>query len=139
MNAVFDNIVVKAYRKWNEQRFLKKHGCETWQEYNRKYDPDYNTRASKIKDVYYGYPYVHCFENRNHCIYDWDIHIDGTYIITKWCEENLKNKFRFDFQRVFRASSTDNEWELNEIGGGDYIFVAFKDQKDYTYFLLKWA
>jgi hypothetical protein len=31
------------------------------------------------------------------------------------------------------------EWEFNDLGGGDYIFVAFNNEKDYMMFLLRWA
>jgi hypothetical protein len=55
---------------------------------------------------------------------------------TKWCNENCTDKFRFDFHRVL---STSNGWEINEIGGGDYIFFACKNPKDYTLFLLRWS
>jgi hypothetical protein len=37
-----------------------------------------------------------------------------------------------------KAPATANEWEINELGGGDYIFVAFKEQRDYTWFILRW-
>jgi hypothetical protein len=127
------------FRKWRERRFLKKHGCKKWEEYNRIYDPDYDIRATNIKSFYHGYPYVYCFENHNHSIYDWGLGYDGSYVVNKWCRENLDDKFRFDFLRVLKASSTANQWEINELGGGDYIFFACKNPKDYTIFLLKWS
>lgn len=129
----------KYFRKEKERRFLKKHGCKTWKEYNRNYDPDYNISASRIKDVYYGYSHIYCFENHKHEIYEWDLYLDGMYRVDKWCKENLKDKYRFDFLRVIKAPSTNNEWEINELGGGDYIFAAFKNPKDYTLFLLRWS
>ena len=125
------------YRGWSDARFLKKHGCESWAQYHRKYDPDFNIRATEIPRIYFGYPYVYCFEDRQHEIYYWDMAIDGTYRITKWCEENLKHKFRFDFHRIVKA--TNGNCITNELGGGDYIFAAFKDQRDYAHFLLRWS
>jgi hypothetical protein len=136
MTNIVDNIKTK-YHSWQENRFLKKHGCESWKQYHRKYDSDFNIRASEIPWIYFGYPYVYCFEDRQHEVYYWDIAIDGAFIITEWCEENLKNKFRFDFHRVVK--DTHGNWVINELGGGDYIFAAFKDERDYTYFLLKWS
>ena len=134
---VFENIK-QRFRSYKERIFLKKHGCETWKEYNRRYDPDYNVKACRITDVYYGYNHVHCFEDRGHEIYDWDIHFDGIYVIDKWCEANLEHKFRFDFHRVIKDIYF-NQWEINEIGGGDYIFAAFKDSQDFALFKLRWA
>ena len=131
--------LVGIYRKWSENRFLKKHKCETWEDYNRKYDPDVYHLALEIKNFYHGYPHVYCFDNHNHSIYDWDIAYDGVYVATNWCKQNLKHKFRFDFHRVWRSSATGNEWSINDIGGGDHIFFACKDSTDYMMFLLKWA
>ena len=131
--------LVSIYRKWREQRFLKKHGCETREQYDRRYDPDVHYGSSRIKSFYRGYPHVYCFENHRHLVYEWDVAYDGHYVIDKWCRENLKSKFRFDFHRVMQSPSTANEWEINEVGGGDYIFFACKDAQDYTWFLLRWS
>jgi hypothetical protein len=133
------NFITRYYKEWSERRFLKKHGCETREQYDRKYDPDVVHRATRIKNFYHGYPYFCCFENHQHEVYYWDLGIDGIYIADKWCKKNLKGKFRFDFHRVMRAPSTANEWEVNELGGGDHIFFACQDPKDYTLFLLRWA
>jgi hypothetical protein len=125
-------------KTWQERRFLKRHGCDSWEQYNYRFDPDIFKPASRIRDYYRGYPYFYCFENHKHEVYDWDIHIDGIYVLSKWCKKNCKDKFRFDFHRAMKAPATANEWEINELGGGDYIFVAFKEQRDYTWFILRW-
>lgn len=129
--------IKQRYREWKEQRFLKKHGCETWEQYHRRYDPDYNIRATRIKDYYHGYPYQHCFENRQHQIYWWDLGIDGSKEIVDWCEENCEDKFRFDCLRVIK--NYWGKWEVNEISGGDYCFVAFKNKQDFLMFMLRWS
>jgi hypothetical protein len=133
------NFITRYYREWSERRFLKRHGCETREEYDHRYDPDIVHRASRVKNFYKGYPYVHCFEDRQHIIYHWDLGYDGIWIATQWCKENLKGKYRFDFHRVIKEPSTANEWEVNELGGGDYIFFACQDPKDFTLFLLRWS
>ena len=133
------NTIKNSYRKWKEQRFLKKHGCETWEQYDRKYDPDVHHRSTRIKAFYHGYPYVYCFEDHKHEIYFWDLGYDGTFVVDKWCKENLKDKFRLDFHRAMKAPGTAYEWEINELGGGDYVFFACKDPRDYTLFLLRWT
>jgi hypothetical protein len=94
------NFILEYYREWSDQRFLKRHGCETREEYDRKYDPDVVHRATRIKNFYHGYPYVYCFEDHNHNIY---------------------------------------VWEVNELGGGDHVFFACQDPRDYTLFLLRWS
>jgi hypothetical protein len=129
-------LIQKRYLEWRERRFLAAHGCETREQYDYRYDPGVNRRASRVKDFYHGYPYVYCFENRDHDVYYWDVGIDGIYVLSQWCKENCTDKFRFDCHRV---SSTSSGWEIDGLGGGDYIFFACKNPKDYTLFLLRWA
>jgi hypothetical protein len=133
------DFVKQRYKQWRDRRFLKRHGVETWAQYNRQYDPDINWRATRVNDFYHGYPYVHCFENHRHEVYHWDVHLDGIYVLSQWCEDNCKGKFRFDFHRAMNAPGTAWEWHINELGGGDYIFAAFKDPEDFFIFRLKWG
>jgi hypothetical protein len=126
-----------SYLHWKENLFLKKHGCENRAQYERKYDPDYNPRAIKVKDYFHGYPYVHCVTDPDHTIYFWDLGFDGFYVTHRWCKENCAGKFRIDILRVFRDYI--GEWEINEIGGRDYFFIAFKEESDMMWFRLRWA
>lgn len=135
MKAILQ-LIQKRYREWRERRFLKAHGCKTREQYDHIFDPGINRRANRVKDFYLGYPYVYCFTDHNHPIYYLDLAFNGMFEPTKWCNENCTDKFRFDFHRVL---STSNGWEINEIGGGDYIFFACKNPKDYTLFLLRWS
>ena len=136
---------IKLFADWRERRFLRKHGCETRAQYERKYDPDVFHRATRIKDYYHGYPYVYCFENHQHDVYHWDVHIDGIYMLEQWIASQGMGKHRFDWHRVYRQTPIgldgpeEPEWWINELGGGDYIFVAFKEPKDFTWFLLRWT
>lgn len=133
------------YKKWKDARFLKKHGCSTWNEYNHRYDPDVFNRASRIKDFYHGYRYVYCFENRAHFAYEllYDYgpggYRYGYHDIVDWCKKNIKTKHRTDVHRAMKEPSTAYQWEINELGGGDYLFFAFKDEKDFNWFLLRWS
>lgn len=129
---------------WKEHRFLKRHGCSTWKQYHRWYDPDCNMYATKIKDFYKGYLYIHVIDDRSHYCYT----VIGEYgpggtlygydTILKWCEENLSHKIRADYIRGYK-DDVDGEWNISELGGTDRIFFAFADSKDYTKFLLRWS
>jgi len=137
--------VSNAARAWQEERFLKKHHCLNRAEYNRRYDPDYIPRASQIANYYHGYQHVHCFENRENFVYKTIYDYgpggfrDGFDEIYEWCEENLSGKWRYDMLRVMKAPSTGNQWEVNELGGGDHWFFAFQDSEDYFIFKLQWG
>ncbi len=133
------NLITSKYSEYKDRKFLKKHNCSTWKEYHKYNDPDVDRIASRIRYFYRGYPYMYCFENHNHDIYNWDLAYDGTYIVIDWCEKNCKDKFRLDGHRAIKCPATTNEWEINEIGGGDYYFAAFKNNRDYTLFLLRWT
>ena len=131
--------IKQRFNQWKDHRFLRKHGCDNWKQYNHRYDPDINRIATRISDFYFNYPYVYCFEDHKHDIYYWDIAVDGMYVLDQWCEKNCKDKYRFDFHRAMKAPATANQWEVNELGGGDYAFAAFKDQRDFNWFLLRWS
>ena len=127
---------------WREERFLRKHGCRSWDQYYKVYDPDYNARASKLQDFYHGYPYWHVFDNYSHYCYN----LIGDYgpgglmygfrRMQVWCDTNIKHRFRMDGLRLFRIQ---NEWHINEIGGEDKMVFAFKDERDYAWFMLRWS
>jgi hypothetical protein len=139
------NYLRTKIKTWRDNRFLKKHGCETWEQYNYRFDPDVVKPATRVKDYYHGYPYFYCFENHKHDVYHWDVGYDGMYILSQWIDANCKGKYRFDFLRVFQQTpiglngAESSEWHINELGGGDYIFVAFKEHRDYTWFMLRWS
>jgi hypothetical protein len=133
-------LFVKEYR---DQRFLEKLYCKDWEEYRVYYDVDICRDATNTINYYKGYGYIHCIENIEHQAYDW--HNNKIKEITSWCEENLQEKFRFDYHRVSKKLGKGKEgniqpiWEFDELYGNDYIFAAFKNPKDYTLFLLVWG
>ncbi len=139
------NLIRDRYNKWKEDRFLKKHNCRNRKEYERRFDPDYIPWAPQIRNYYNGYKHIHCFENYENFVYKriYDYgpggYRDGFHEICDWCEENLSGKWRYDILRVMKAPSTANQWEVNELGGGDHWFFAFMDDEDYFMFKLQWG
>ena len=132
---------VKArIRKWKSDRFLKKHHVETYEMYHIVYDKNRNNRADTLDTYYHGYPYFVVFESsRGDPWTRYPTWIEGYDAIQSWCKENCKDKWRSDIHRVMRAPSTAYQWELNDIGGGDALFFAFKSQEDCFIFKLKWG
>jgi hypothetical protein len=57
--------------------------------------------------------------------------------MTFWCEEKIRWNYRRDIHRVIENAS--GLVEFNDIGGSDYIYFAFKNEKDFMYFLLRWS
>jgi len=138
---------VFAWVEWIKQRiearldqyFLRRYGCADWEQFYRHYDPRVNYRASRIRNFYHGYPVFHCFENRQHQAYHWDVYQSGISQLQEWADANCAGRVRFDFHRVIKDPHGNDEWEVNEIGGRDYIFAAFENPRDYTLFALRWA
>jgi hypothetical protein len=133
------------FRKWKAKRKLEKSGYKSWEQYRRNNDPGITWRASRVKDFYRGYKYVYCFEDRKHYAYEllYDYGPGGIRYgnddIYDWMDKHAKFTSRMDIHRVIRYPSTGMEWEFNDLGGGDYVFVGFKNEKDYMMFLLRWT
>ena len=104
-------------------------------------DPNFNRMASRVKDMYHGYKYIYRAEAASFYQVRYDYGPGGVRFnfqdSADWCRENLIDKFRVDFLRVIQDSYND-EWYINEIGGGDYVFFAFMNEQDYLWFRLKW-
>lgn len=132
-----------AIRGVRATRKLKKSRCETWRRYKHNHDPDINRYANHLVDFYKGYPYVYACSNPSH--YGYNLLHDygpggrmyGFNQIDDWCEEKIKWNYRTDIHRVWL--NRDGSYELNDIGGSDIIFYAFKREQDFTHFLLRWA
>lgn len=142
--------VLNSFSKWQHQRYLNKMGW-TEEAFQRQTDPDVNLRADRVTQFYHGYPHVYVFtSSREDPFTRYMSWIEGYNAIAAWCDANCKGKVRHDIMRVHKQTGlkqVDNgidwieepEWFINDIGGGDALFFAFKDSKDYSTFLLKWA
>ena len=136
------STVKTRFCNWRERRFLRKHGCCSWDHYHRVYDPDYNLRAGVLRDFYHGYPYRHVFDNYDHFCYEMiedygpGGSFDGFHRMSAWCKDNTKHNFRID---SLRLTKIQNEWHINELSGEDRIVFAFKDERDYVCFMLRWS
>ena len=142
MNVLMNNVLEELKSRWDFYRhaaYLKKHGI-TEDEYQWQNDPDRNIHATRIKDYYHGYPYWVIFiTSRGDPWTRYGTWLEGLTAIKDWCKENCQDKWRSDIHRVIKEPSTDNQWEMNEIGGGDALFFAFKNREDCFLFKLKWG
>jgi hypothetical protein len=150
MVMMFETIQ-QRYQAWQERRFLRRYGCTSRAQYEKMYDPDHNARATRTSDYYHGYPYVYCFEDYSHYIYQPIADYgpggvrSGHTDIRRWAQENCQDKVRFDFLRVCQQHAiglngqADPEWHINGIGDRDMIFVAFKSERDFAFFMLRWS
>ncbi len=132
------NVLEELKGRWDFYRhtaYLKKRGWteEQYQEYN---DPRRNPRATKIKDYYHGYPYFYSYQTSRIAPFTlYPTWMDGYQAIKDWCKSNCQGAWRHDILRVYEGQS---ELELNELGG-DALFFAFENERDYTMFILRWT
>lgn len=142
LEQIMNDVVESIKGRWDFYRhaaYLKKRGW-TEEEFQLHEDLDRNDRATRIKDYYVGYQYTHAFTSTRTLPWiEFGNWMDCYEEMNRWCKANCKSKFRSDILRVIKAPSTGNEWEINDIGGGDALFYAFKDSRDYTMFLLRWS
>lgn len=124
----------QRWKGWKEKNFLETYGCKTWKEYERKYDQDFSPGAREISRVYHGYPHVVPYPfYHSHSEFS---HTKVNEMIA-WCEKNCTGKWRNDWHRVM-WDKWNQDWIENGIGGGDYMFFAFKNGEDETLFRLVW-
>ena len=115
---------------------LKRMGM-TQTQHDRAYDEGTNFRASRVRDMYPGYPYV--FEKQYSEAFwgqfgEWE---QGLNVMRVWCQANCQGKWRDDFHRVIKDYWGD--WVCNELGGGDVLFFAFKSEQECMWFTLRWS
>jgi hypothetical protein len=137
---IISNLTDNLKGRWDFYRhaaYLKKQGW-TEEQYQDINDPDRNQRANRIKDYYHGYTYIVVFESSQGDPWDrYPTWIDAYSAIEKWCKENCEDKWRTDIHRVIKDYWGNSE--LNDIGGNDALFFAFKNQEDCFMFKLKWG
>lgn len=138
------NALKQKYKEFKDRRFLKKHYCKTWEEYNYRHDPDVSYREYVVKHYYRGYQYVYAAEREDHYSYKllYDYGPGGTRYgfqdIADWCKLQCKGKYRADWLNSYKNDFFD-EWQINDIAGQYRMFFAFQNQSDFVNFLMKWS
>lgn len=148
LEELFTNVLNDVKGRWDFYRhaaYLKKMGW-TEEAYQKRTDSNINYRATSIKDFYFGYKHIHVFETtRCEPFTKYDTWMDAYKAISDWCNDNCSEQWREDIHRVIKqtpiglSGPEPSEYFMNEIGGGDALFYAFKSSKDYTMFLLRWS
>lgn len=137
---IITNLTDSLKSRWDLYRhaaYLKNKGW-TEEQYQDYYDPDRNQRASRIKDYYHGYAHIVSFESSQGDPWTrYPTWIDAYSAIEEWCKENCEDKWRTDIHRVIKDHW--GNWQMNDIGGGDVLFFAFKSEEDCFMFKLKWG
>jgi len=102
--------------------------------------PSVNNRASTIRDYYKDHPFIVDLDSPTR-------HTSGPTIqimreVEEWCKSSCEEDCQVGLHRVlphkFKFDSRQ-DWIFSDTAAGqDRIFVAFKNEKDYLLFNLKW-
>lgn len=135
---------IKAwFRKKLSEKKLKKSGYRNWRHYKHNRDEDVYQYADCVEHFYKGYPYVYAIKDYKHYAFQKlaDYGPGGQWFgydeMTEWCEGKIRWNYRRDIHRVLETQY--NMTQFNDIGGSDYIYFAFKNEKDFAHFLLRWS
>lgn len=123
--------IMDIKKKFQEQLFFRKHKVNSWEEYNAKYDPDYNATSETIEGLFHGYHSFHFVET--HMVDDFFGPMPSRIQIKKWCEENCTGKYRI--QGVETWCFDDCRKYGKNIGMVE-LFVAFKNKDDAISYVL---
>lgn len=125
--------------EWQWDRVLRKSGYKNWEQYFRANDPDYFAAGRTVRDQLFGYPYIVLVPFRHlETVFDpmWGP-IERADHIRKWCDRNCRKKYRWHWERVIQDHA--GQYLPNGIGGTGELFFAFKDERDYLMFTLRWG
>lgn len=138
----------RKYKLVKGNIFLKRHGCQTWAEYNHKFDSDINKMSDRIKAYYMNYPYVYVINPGTSAVFTSHSNWEDAYMELKlWCDTNVNGKWRNDIHRVLpsnyftdpRNADRPDDYIMNDIGGYDFVFFAFMNEADYIWFVTRWG
>lgn len=127
------------YLEWQWDKVLHKSGYIFWEVYLRVNDPDYNPAGRTVKDQLHGYPYI-AVVPFCHLVTTFQPlwgPIENSDHIREWCDKNCRKKYRWHWERVI--IDHEGQYLPNGIGGTDELFFAFKDERDYIMFTLRWS
>lgn len=135
MKTTLKEYLVDRYLTWRTGDDKATREWKAW------YETNVNYRATRINDMFKNFKYV--------ILVDIDKFVDHsepfTWVPNKdarqyfWPQRELGNNAVWRFERVIRYPSTNNEWEVNGIGGEDHIFVATNNDRDAMMITLKYV
>lgn len=95
-------------------------------------DTGINLRASTVREYFQGYKYVVTLPWRD------ESPDDMQKEIYCWLDENHIMEFTHNILRVSSSYHSADVYVIDEMGGGDLWFWAFKNERDAMLFALRW-
>ncbi len=109
-------------------------------EWEAWYEQNVNYRATRIKDMFRNFEHIIMVDPDKFFKFDpfvW-VPCDNAKQYF-WPARPLGENCVWRFERVINAPSTAWEWEINELGGYDRVFVATNNEQDAIMIALKYG
>jgi hypothetical protein len=126
--------IVDRYLTWRTGKDKSQRDWEAW------YESNVNYRATRIKDMFKNFKHIIIVDSNKFFQFD-----PFTWVPT----EDAKQYFHparplgenavWRFERVINCPATAWQWEINELGGADTVFVATNSDRDAMMIALKYA
>lgn len=123
------------YLTWRTGKDKTQREWESW------YESNVNYRATRINDMFKNFKHI--------IIVDTDKFVDHAepfaWVPNKdarqyfWPQRPLGENCVWRFERVINCPATAWQWEINELGGEDKIFVATNNERDAMMIALKYG
>lgn len=101
-------------------------------EYLTWYEQNINVRATKIKDIFRNFKHIVIVDPAKFFNleepFGWIVCEEAEQYF--WPNKPLGENAVWRFERVINCPATAWEWEINELGGADKVFVATNNSED---------
>lgn len=128
------NSLKERYITWRTGKDKAQRDWEAW------YDSNVNYCATRIKDMFKNFEYIIIVNPDKFFQFDpfaWVPSEDAKQYF--YPARPLGKNCVWRFERVIKYPSTSNEWEVNDLGGEDKVFVATNSSEDAIMIALKYA
>ena len=104
------------------------------------YRQNVNLHSRRIKDMFAKFQYVIVVDPEKFFSFD-----PFAWVVTKdaqqyfWPKCPMMESAVWRCERVINYASTTWEWEVNELGGEDTVFVATNNERDAVMIALRWS
>jgi hypothetical protein len=109
-------------------------------EWEAWYEQNVNYRATRIKDMFEKFEHIIIVDPMKFFTFDpfaWVPTQDAKQYL--WPARPLGNNAVWRFERVINCPATAWQWQVNELGGKDTVFVATNNEQDALMIALKYA
>lgn len=125
--------IMDRKKKFEEQLFFKRYNVNSWEEYYRKYDSDFDENSKTIEGLFHGYHSFHSVET--HYVGDLFVPMPSQAKIKKWCEENCVGKYRI---QELESWHFDDGLKYAKMESDIILVVAFKEKDDGVNYVLSY-